>query len=89
MSENEFSSLKKYLKIIADSILVPYIHLAERDDKIWNPESERQAFHFDSGGHLVTTALSIIRKHEIYPVYEELFQNINAIKVAKWSFEKL
>jgi hypothetical protein len=88
LDENARLSLKQYLKIITDTVLIPYIHLAERDDEIWNPESEKEVFQFNAGRYLITTALVNIKKHEIAQYYNDFFKSIDSIKIAQWSYER-
>lgn len=82
--EVEFSSLKKYLKIISDTVLIPYIHIKERANEVWNPESEREVFQFNAGGHLVNNAFANIRKHEIKKHYNDFFKMIDEVKITEW-----
>lgn len=82
--EKEYSSLKKYLKVISDTVLIPYIHLKEREDEVWNPESEREVLQFSAGSHLVTNAFANIRKHEIGKQYDNFFKVINEVKITEW-----
>lgn len=87
LDEAEYLALKQYLKIISDTVLIPYIHLKEREDEIWNPESEREAFQFNAGSQLVTNALTNVRKHEICKHYQDFFKTIDDIKVSCWNYE--
>jgi hypothetical protein len=87
LDEAEYLALKQYLKILSDTVLIPYIHLKEREDEIWNPESEREAFQFNAGSHLVTIALVEIQKHQIGQHYQDFFEKINETTVANWNFE--
>jgi len=82
--ETEYLSLKQYLKIISDTVLIPYIHLKEREDEIWNPESERKVFQFNAGSHLVSNAFAEICKHEISKYYENFFTMINEVAITEW-----
>lgn len=84
LGENEYISLKQYLKIITDTILIPYIHLAERDDKIWNPESEKDTFQFNAGKHLVTSSIKKIKESEYKEHYNDFFNLINEVTISKW-----
>lgn len=84
LNKAEYSSLKKYLKIISDTVLIPYIHLKEREDEVWNPESEREVFQFNAGSHLVINAMANVRKHEIGKHYEPFFKVIDEVKIAEW-----
>jgi len=88
LEKTEFASLRKYMKVIADTVLIPYIHLAEHADEIWNPESKREVFQYNAGHYLVSAFLSIIRKHEITQHYQGFFEKINEVKVAEWPFER-
>lgn len=84
LGENAGEMLKKYLKVISDTLLIPYVHLTERDDEIWNPESERQVLEFNAGKHLVFTAMQNIRKHKFNEYYTDFFSSINEVAIAKW-----
>lgn len=84
IEEEEYLALKLYLKIISDTILIPYIHLKEREDEIWNPVSEREVFQFNSGSYFVTNAFTNIRKNKIIKHYDEFFKVINEAKTAEW-----
>jgi hypothetical protein len=84
LDESEYIALKQYLKIISETVLIPYIHLKEREDEIWNPESDREVFQWNAGSHLVTTALTNVRKHEIGKHYEDFFKMINEVAIAEW-----
>jgi hypothetical protein len=88
IEEGEFVALRKYLIIISDTVLIPYVHLIERDDEVWNPESKKELFHHSAGGYMVREALTEIRKHEIFSHYQEFFKNIEDVKVAEWSYER-
>lgn len=87
LDEAEYLALKKYLKILSDTVLIPYIYLKEREDEIWNPESEREAFQFNAGSYLITTALAKIQKHQIGQYYQDFFEKINETAVANWNIE--
>lgn len=84
LDEPENSSLKKYLKVISDTILIPYIHLKERDDEVWNPESKREVLQFNAGSHLIINTFTNIRKNEIGKQYDDFFKVINEVKTAEW-----
>jgi hypothetical protein len=84
LDEAEYLALKQYLKIISNTILIPYIHLKEREDEIWNLESDREVFQWNAGSYLVTTALTNVREHEIGKHYEDFFEMINEVAIAEW-----
>lgn len=89
INEIMISNLKKYLRILSETILIPYIHLSERDDEIWNTESEKQVFEFNAGKLLLNNAITSIKKHKIAENYNEFFNEIDNIKIAKWPYERL
>ena len=84
LDDAEYLALKQYLKIISDTVLIPYIHIKERENEIWNPESEREVFEYNAGSHLVFSAIANIRKHEIGKHYEDFFKMINEAAIAEW-----
>jgi len=86
LDEAEYLALKQYLKIISDTVLIPYIHLKEREDEIWNPESEREVFQYNAGSYLIITAMAIIKKHQIGQHYKDFFEKINETAVAQWNY---
>jgi hypothetical protein len=83
LGETEYSAIKEYLQIISNTVLIPYIHLKEREDEIWNPESESEVFQWNAGSHLVTKAFANIHEHEIGKHYEHFFKVISEVKIAE------
>lgn len=84
LDESKYLALKQYLKIISDTVLIPYVHLKEREDEIWNPESDREVFQWNAGSYLVSTALTNVREHEIGKHYEDFFEMINEVAITEW-----
>jgi hypothetical protein len=84
LGETEFTSIKLYLKILSDTVLIPYIHLIERNFEIWNPERESEVFKYNAGSHLIINAFANIRKHEISIHYENFFKIINEVAIVEW-----
>jgi hypothetical protein len=76
-------NIKNYMKIISDVLLVPYIHLSERKDEVWNPENKKALFQYNAGQYLVNNALSEINKLEDNNHYDNLLKEISEIKVSK------
>jgi len=83
LGEAEYTSIKLYLKILSDTVLIPYIHLIERKDEIWNPEKESEVFQYNAGSHLVINAFANIHKHEIGIYYEHFFKIINEVAIVE------
>lgn len=75
-------NIKNYMKIISDVLLVPYIHLSERNDKIWNPESKKELFQYNAGQYLVNYALTEINKLSDKRHYDNFLIEISEIKVS-------
>lgn len=74
--------IKNYIKIISDVLLVPYIHLSERNDEIWNPESKKELFQYNAGQYLVNYALTEINKLSDKRHYDNFLKEISEIKVS-------
>jgi hypothetical protein len=88
LEENHFIFIQKYLEIIAHTILIPYIHLVEREEDIWNPEREKQMFEFNAGRYLILEALSNIYNSDKKKYYQNFFNIIDEVKVANWPYER-
>ena len=86
--EKEVVALKKYLTIIENTILVPYVHLSERENRIWDCENEADMWKYDAGGYLVSKYLSEIQSQELSH-YEEFYKAISQIKIAEWPYERI
>jgi len=84
LGEAEYTAIKQYLKIISDTVLIPYIHIIERNDEIWNPERESEVYQYNAGSHLVINAFANIRNHEIGLHYENIFKVIDDVAIAEW-----
>jgi len=88
LNEGHFNKLKKLLSVAEETILIPYIHLAERDEEIWNPETEKQVFSFNAGKYLVNDYLKKILNSELKEHYASLFSLFDDVKIAKWPYER-
>lgn len=75
-------NIKSYMKIISDVLLVPYIHISERNDEVWNLESKKELFQHNAGQYLVNYALTEINKLEDKGHYDSFFKEISEIKVS-------
>lgn len=88
LTEVSISNLKTACSIISDSILVPYAHLSERNDEIWDRDAEKSSFlMLNAGKLLINEGLLKIKKHEISDAYEEFFTGLESVKIAKWPYE--
>jgi hypothetical protein len=87
-SEENLRSIKKLLETIQDTILIPYIHLTERESEIWNVNDSMPVFEFDSGTYMVIHMLNEIKKSSLAATYEDFFKAIEEVKVAQWPYER-
>jgi hypothetical protein len=85
----EWDAIKKYLSIIEETILIPYIHLAERNSEIWDMNSKKELHQYQAGLYLINEYLCQIRSSGINKHYLELFSKIDEIKVAEWRYENI
>ncbi len=85
LDDNHYRKIKDLLEIISDTILIPYIHLIERESEIWDSEGLKKTHHYNSGRHLVIKAISKIRKNENAIHYEPFFKIIDETAVANWN----
>ena len=89
INEAMILTLKKYLKILAETILIPYFHLSERDNEIWNLENEDQVFEFSAGKLILNNAIASVCENTVVENYKDFFNEIDNIKIAKWPFERV
>jgi hypothetical protein len=83
----DYKNLKVYLSILEETVLIPYFHLIERQDDIWNLESEKQSFQFNSGRYLITNAIIKIKQSPILIHYESLFKILEDVKISRLAYE--
>lgn len=82
LDEDGKKVIKNYLKIISDLLLVPYIHLSERNDDIWNPESKKELLQYNAGQYFVNYAITEINKLADNNHYKDFFTELNDIKTS-------
>jgi uncharacterized membrane protein YgaE (UPF0421/DUF939 family) len=90
ISEQIIKNLKSLLKIINNTILIPYIHLTEREEEIWNKDIEENIFQYNVGKYLINNYLKRIMNNEndVKECYNELFELFENVKVAEWIYER-
>ena len=72
------------LTILNKTILIPYIHLAEREEEIWNKETEKSGFQYKIGEYLINDYLKRIKNNEnvVNECFKDLFELFDNVKVA-------
>lgn len=85
---DRFENLKELLSIIEETILIPYIHLSERQEEIWNPECEKEMMTFNSGKILINNAIKKNKISKVKNIYSEFFETFEYIKIAEWPYER-
>ncbi len=90
ISENIIINTKHLLKILNKTILIPYIHLTERNEEIWNKETEKSRFQYKIGEYLINDYLKKIKKNEngLHEHFKDLFELFGNVKVAEWLYER-
>ena len=88
LSDEEWNVVKKYIKGIAQTILIPYIHISERDQTIWEDDIQKKMSCANVDLCLVKDHLCRIQNSDIREVYKEIFDTIEDTKIAKWKYEK-
>ena len=87
LDETEWSMIKKYLSIIEETVLIPYIHLAERNSEVWDMNNKKEMYQYRAGLYLINKYLCEIRNSDKNTYYSALFTKIDEIKVAKWKYD--
>lgn len=90
ISEHIIKNIKHLLTVLNQTILTPYIHLAERDEEIWNNETEKSSFQYKIGEYLINDYLKRIKKNEngVNVYFKDLFELFDNVKVAEWIYER-
>ncbi|MDR2083749.1 MAG: hypothetical protein LBP67_01985 [Bacteroidales bacterium] len=89
IDKNGWSSIKKYLAIIEETVLIPYIHIAERNSEIWDINNKIEMPQYQAGLYLVNDFLYRIRNSEINEHYKDFIATIDDIKIAKWKYDNV
>ncbi len=90
ISEHIITNIKYLLTILNKTILIPYIHLAEREEDIWNKETEKSSFQYKIGEYLINDYLKRIKNNEngVNECFKDLFELFDNVKVAEWIYER-
>lgn len=88
VEDDKFKKVKQLLAVLEETVLVPYIHISEREEEIWNPECEKEIMTFNFGKSLINDNLKEIKKSEIKNYYSQLYETLESIKIAQWPYER-
>jgi len=72
--------LKQILKVISETILIPYIHLLERESEVWSKEKSKGSFQYERS-NLIISHMSMINKSKYKDSYADFFNTINEVAV--------
>ena len=89
IDDEGWNLIKKYLVIIEDTVLIPYIHIAERNNEIWDTNRKKEMYQYQAGLFLISDYLEKIYKSNIKEYYKDFFQIIEEVKVAKWKYKNM
>ncbi|MBK0379307.1 hypothetical protein [Mucilaginibacter segetis] len=89
ISNDRFLKLNELLQIISDTILIPYIHLTEREEDIWNPDYEFGISLSNMGRQQINAYLKKILTSSMLPYYQTFVDRLSSIKTAEWPYERL
>lgn len=77
----------EYLHAITDTVLVPYVHLSERNDYVWD-RSTKKGEYSNSGCQLMNKQLRKLHDNPNWAfLFDKFLRAFSEIKVAKWPFE--
>lgn len=88
LTEEMLQNLDGLLKGLADSVLIPYIHLTERESEIWDLHTNRQPMAHNASKYLINDALKSIRQGHYADHYKNIFDLFDAVKVTEWPYER-
>lgn len=79
VNDNDCKIIKSYIKNMAQTILIPYIHIMERETLIW--EDDVQMFKSDADSCLINEYLNSIQHTKIKQMYQDVFDILQNTKV--------
>ncbi|RTZ02723.1 hypothetical protein EKL98_12745 [Flavobacterium bomense] len=88
VEDDKFEKIKQLLDILEETVLVPYIHISERQEEIWNPECEKEIMTFNTGKFLINNDLKELKKSKVKNHYSQLYGTLELIKIAQWPYER-
>lgn len=88
LSQFELENLNTLITNLSNTLLIPYIHIAEREKEIWDKGNNEQLTFYNPAKHLINDRLREISKGNYAENYNGLFQLLNDVKVAQWPYER-
>lgn len=79
---------EKILSHISSTILIPYIHLTERDNRIWDIYSEYKEDYYNNAKYLINKSIGQIIKIKYSSYFDGFMRTFRDVKVALWPFER-
>lgn len=88
IGQDGYPKLHSLVKIVSETILIPFVHLIERESDIWNPEYEFGVSYSNIGRHQINVMLLKVKQSNIFAHYKAFFEKIEQVKVAQWPYER-
>lgn len=89
LDEAQGQRLVRIIKIVCNSVMVPYSHLVERDNEIWDPLKDGEISFYSLSVALLNMRFQSIQNSPYHAFFIPLFDCINSVKVAQWPFERI
>jgi len=88
LNEDLAKNINTLFKILDETILIPYIHLSEQEDEIWDANKVKQQVSYNAGKYLINEYIVQNSKNESNKYYQDFLEEIGNIKVTVWPFER-
>ena len=85
--KKHFEKIRKLLQMVSNSLLIPYIHLTEREEEIWFPDSE-MVTTYNPGKFLINYSIKKVKISAVYPYYKNFLDLFESIKISEWPYER-
>lgn len=83
------NKLKLLISILKETVLIPYIHLIERENVIWDITDKDSQNQYNIGILIINNYLKEINKNKtLKELYKDIFDVLEDVKVAKWLYER-
>lgn len=76
------------MKVVSDTILYPYIMLAEEDEYIWNPDFSCSSEFYTLPKKSINKSLRDLLDSKYKVIASEFIDDLFKYKTAKWPFER-
>lgn len=89
IDESQKLILRKLLDIVCKSVIVPYIHLTERKNEVWDPLANGETLFYGVTLALLNIRLQAVKKSIYEQDFKDFFNYLNSIKVTQWPYERI